>query len=206
MGHRRRLKADTDPGHSQVAAHEHEWRRLRWDTVKCENLWKKNLLFWDLWEDLGNPAFNILNIVPRVQVLARSSKKSKILSRYPRSCQDIQDKFQEYICLTCSSSASNAPRNWTISADVDLYNTRDRTQDIQDVKTKSNIIPRYTKSKILPKFPRSKICSRYPRWNPRSYQQIQDVKIKPKIFPRYWRVQDFPRIVARYSRCKRWES
>ena len=53
------------------------------------------------------------------QVLARSWKKfmieSKILSRYSRRnsrfYQKIQDRLQEHICRTCSSSASNAFRN-----------------------------------------------------------------------------------------------
>ena len=43
---------------------------------------------------------------------------------------------------------------WRLSADVDLYNTRDRTQDTQDVKTKSKILQDIQ--------------------DPRSYQEIQD--------------------------------
>ena len=46
---------------------------------------------------------------------------------------------------------------------MDLYNTRDRTQDIQDVMTKSKILPRYSRSKIVQDFQ-----------DPRSCQDIQD--------------------------------
>ena len=42
---------------------------------------------------------------------------------------------------------------------MDLYNTRDRTQDIQDVKTKSKILPRYS-DKIQDLTKKSKIDSK----------------------------------------------
>ena len=86
---------------------------------------------------------------------------------------------------------------------MDLYNTRDRTQDIEDVKIKSKILPRYQRSKILPRFPRS--CQdiqdeiqdltkklKMSRQDLRSIQDIQEFK----TFLRSWQdIQD----------VKRWE-
>ena len=55
------------------------------------------------------------------------------------------------------------PLRWRLSTYVDLYNTRDRTQYIQDVQTKSRILPKYSRSKILQDFQ-----------DPISCQDIQD--------------------------------
>ena len=38
--------------------------------------------------------------------------------------------------------------------------------------------------------------------DPKSYQEIQDVKRKPMMLPRYSRIQDFHKILPRYSRCR----
>ena len=129
--------------------------------------------------------------------------KSKILPRNPIEIPRIYLSNVYFFCKQRYQKLKNILiLRWRLSADTDLYNTCDRTQYIQDVKTKSKILPRYSKSKILLRFPRSKTLSRYPRWNPRSYQEIHDVKTTPKIFPRYSKIQDFPKILARYWGCR----
>ena len=85
------------------------------------------------------------------------TKKTKI---------DSKDIFVEHVifCKQHFQKLNNVlTLRWKLSANVDFYNTRDRTQYIQHVKTKSKILPRFQRSKILPRFPRSKILSRYPR-------------------------------------------
>ena len=55
----------------------------------------------------------LTNVYSRYKIGLKMSNvktKSKILQD-PRSYQEIQDRFQEYICRTCRSSASNASSN-----------------------------------------------------------------------------------------------
>ena len=71
-------------------------------------------------QDLASSGKIFEEIQDRIQDLVKISKmKSKILPRYPRwnpiSYPKTQYRFQENVCRTCSSSASNASRNWTMS-------------------------------------------------------------------------------------------
>ena len=96
-----------------------------------------------------------------------------------------------------------------LSADVDLYNTRDKTQYIQDVKTKSKILQRYSRSRSCQDFQCSRSCQdiqdenqdltkkfKMSRKNVRSFRDIEEFK----NFIRSWQdIQDVKRWVSSNS-------
>ena len=125
---------------------------------------------------------------------------------------ELKLAFSSLTCseLTCSWRIRFQKLNnvlnlrWRLSADVDSYNTRERTQifkmsrqnprscqDIQGVKTKSKILSRYLRcqDKIQDLVKIFKMSTQ----NPRTCQGIQDVKTKSKILPRYSRSKIWPR-------------
>ena len=75
---------------------------------------------------------------------------------------------------------------------------QDLAKIFQDLAKILQVLARSSKKSKI----ESNILPRYQRRKPRSYQENQDVKINLKIFPRYSRIQDFPKILTRYSRCQ----